>query len=116
MSFVGIEYIYHIIDEINYLKAHTANLSKEQFMQDDTLKRAFVRCIEIIGEATKKIPDDSKRKFPEVEWKSMAGMRDKLIHNYFGIDYDIVWDVVINKIPSLHQDIQKIIDIEKQKI
>jgi uncharacterized protein with HEPN domain len=61
--------------------------------------RAFVRSIEIIGEATKKIPSEFKEKYAHLEWRAMAGMRDKLIHDYLGMDYDIVWDVVIDKIP-----------------
>jgi len=66
-------------------------------LDDETLKRAFVRSIEIIGEAVKKIPSDFKQKYSHIEWRTMAGMRDKLIHDYFGIDYEIVWDVVTNK-------------------
>ena len=77
------------------------------------MQRAFARSIEIIGEATKKIPDELKQRHPHIEWKAIAGMRDRLIHDYFGIDYDIVWDVVINKIPPLHQEIKKIIDKER---
>jgi uncharacterized protein with HEPN domain len=71
-----------------------------------------VRSIEIIGEAVKKLPDEVRDNYPDFEWKSMAGMRDKLIHDYFGVDYDIVWDVVTNKIPALKEKIQKIIKAE----
>ncbi|MBI3582554.1 MAG: DUF86 domain-containing protein [Nitrospinae bacterium] len=113
MSFQGIEYLSHIIDEINYLKTHTEGLTRDNFINDETLQRAFVRSIEIIGEATKKLPDELKQNYPNIEWKAIAGMRDRLIHDYFGIDYDIVWDAVINKIPQLHKEILQIIDKEK---
>jgi uncharacterized protein with HEPN domain len=82
-------------------------------MDDETLQRAFVRSIEIIGEAAKKLPVELKQKYSNIEWKAIAGMRDRLIHDYFGIDYDIVWDVVINKTPQLQKEIQQIIDTEK---
>jgi uncharacterized protein with HEPN domain len=101
------------MDEINYLKSHTEGLNRDKFLKDETLQRAFVRSIEIIGEATKKLPEELKQNYPNIEWKVIAGMRDRLIHDYFGIDYDIVWDVVINKIPQLQKEIQQIIDTEK---
>jgi uncharacterized protein with HEPN domain len=101
------------MDEINYLKSHTERLNRDKFMNDETLQRAFVRSIEIIGEAAKKLPEELKQKYSNIEWKAIAGMRDRLIHDYFGIDYDIVWDVVINKTPQLQKEIQQIIDTEK---
>ncbi len=115
MSFPALEYLRHILDEIEYIISHTEGLCQEKFTQDETLKRAFVRSIEIIGEATKKIPDGFKQGYPHIEWREIAGMRDRLIHDYFGIDYDIVWDVVINKIPILRQGVKQILQTEKNR-
>jgi uncharacterized protein with HEPN domain len=82
-------------------------LRYEDFLIDETLKRAVVRSLEIIGEATKKIPADEKLKWSNIQWKSMAGMRDRLIHDYMGINYIIVWDVTKNKIPEIHKQISE---------
>jgi uncharacterized protein with HEPN domain len=70
---------------------------------------AFVRSIEIIGEATKHVPDDFRRQNPQFEWRAMAGMRDRLIHDYFGVDYGLVWDVVTNKIPDLRERLTRLL-------
>ncbi len=84
----------------------------DQFLADETLKRAVVRSLEIIGEASKKIPADQKLKWVSVSWKSMAGMRDRLIHDYMGINYAIVWDVLENKIPDLLLQINEVLTEE----
>ncbi len=112
MSLSGLEYLQHILNETQYLTDRAKGLNKDKFMRDETLKRAFVRSIEIIGEATKQVPDDLKQKYSHIEWRAMAGMRDRLIHGYFGVDYDIVWDVVVNKVPVLEQEIKHIIQNE----
>lgn len=99
------EYLKHIQDECEYLISVSKNLTFDVFITDNTLKRAVVRSMEIIGEATKKIPADVKVKWNTIQWKNMAGMRDRLIHDYIGVNYAIVWDVMINKIPDINKQI-----------
>jgi len=81
-------------------------------MRNETLKRAFVRSLEVIGEATKNVSAELRQKYSHIDWRAMAGMRDRLIHHYFGIDYEIVWDVVTSKVPLVHREIQQIIQHE----
>lgn len=109
MSPSTLEHLRHIQDETEYLMRSAEGLAIDDFKENDTLKRAFVRSIEIIGEAAKRVAPGIREKYDQIEWKAVAGMRDKLIHGYFGVDYDIVWNVVSNKIPILHQEILKIL-------
>jgi uncharacterized protein with HEPN domain len=107
MSKEPVEFLKHIADECFYIISVTANSTKDEFLNDETLKRAITRSLEIIGEATKKVPADFKVKWHLIQWKNMAGMRDRLIHDYLGINYSIVWDVIKNKIPELSKQIQQ---------
>lgn len=110
MSKEPIEYLRHIQDEISFIISASDKVSsKDEFLNDETLKRATVRSLEIIGEAAKKIPVDFKLKWNEVKWKEMAGMRDRLIHDYMGVNYSIVWDVIKNKIPDLQKQITEVL-------
>jgi uncharacterized protein with HEPN domain len=107
------EYLRHIFDECKFIVLSTSEIDKDEFLNDEVLKRAITRSLEIIGEATKKIPADFKVKWSSIQWKNMAGMRDRLIHDYIGVNYSIVWDVVKNKIPQLLGQIEGLLDIEK---
>jgi uncharacterized protein with HEPN domain len=98
-----IELIKHILEETSFILNHTAELSREDYLSDEVLCRASIRSLEIIGEATKKLSDEFKKNYPGIEWKKIAGTRDKLIHDYYGIDYDIVWDIISSKIKVLNQ-------------
>jgi uncharacterized protein with HEPN domain len=87
--------------------------SSREREQDETLQRAFVRSLEVIGEASQKIPPEFRDDHLKVEWRAMAGMRDHLIHGYFAVDYALVWDVVQRKIPELHQRVAHILEQEQ---
>jgi len=111
MSKEPVEYLKHIRDESLYILSITSKgITKEEFLNDETIKRAVVRSLEIIGEASKMISADFKIKWDKVKWKDMAGMRDRLIHDYMGVNYSIVWDVIKNKIPELFEQIVRVIE------
>ena len=102
-------YLTHILDATKSIQAQIKDITKEQFENSELLQGFVERKLEIIGEATKRIPDDFKQKHPNIPWKEMAGMRDILIHQYTEVDEDIVWKTITQKIPSLKENIELII-------
>lgn len=110
MSLSPREYIHHILDEVDYILSQIKGMDFEAFISNPTMKRAFVRSLEIIGEASKKIPDDVRAVQPDIEWRKVTGMRDRLIHDYFGVDYTIVWDVATTKLQDLRSKMQTLLD------
>lgn len=85
---------------------YTKNISYEQFLSDDMIKDAVERNFEIIGEAVKNLPDGFRNSYPHIPFRQIAGMRDKLIHDYFGIDYEIIWKTIKDKLPQFYKEIQ----------
>ena len=98
-------YINDILEAINRIESYTTNLTIDDFSESQLYQDAVVRNLEIIGEAVKRLPKELIKKYPDVGWKKIVGLRDILIHAYFGIDIEIIWDVVQNKIPELKEQI-----------
>ena len=106
-------FIEDIVTCIKKMERYTSNISFEEFCGNDMAVDAVIRNLEIIGEAIKKIPEEIKKKHANVEWKEAAGFRNVLIHDYFGIDVEAVWDTIRNNIPSFKRQIVKVLESEK---
>lgn len=102
-------YLHDILEAIGKVNAYTAGLTRDQFEEDSKTVDAVLRNLEVIGEAVKGIPDTIRKTYPDVEWREIAGLRDVLIHHYFGINMDIIWDIVRNEIPRLDGSVRSIL-------
>jgi uncharacterized protein with HEPN domain len=106
-------YLNDISEAAGNIRSYVGNLTFDEFKNDRMRVDAVVRNFEIIGEAVKNLSDDLKTRYPATDWKAVAGFRDTLIHGYFGIDPEILWDIIVHKIPALQNEIARIITQEK---
>jgi uncharacterized protein with HEPN domain len=102
-------YLKHILDSISNIERFVQGLSKEDFFKDIEKQYAVMRGLEIIGEATKNLSRETKKGYPEVNWRDIAGMRDKLIHVYFGVNLPLIWKTVKEDLPDLKKQVQKLL-------
>ena len=108
-------FLKHILEEIKFTVSETNGVAFEDFIKNETLKRACARSLEIIGEAVKNLSPEFRKKHRNIDWKKIAGMRDKVIHFYFGVNWVIVWDVIENRLPILKIQIEDILNEMKTK-
>ncbi len=110
------DYLEDILAAIDESAEFTRDISFEEFVKDRRTVNAVVRTLEVLGEAAGRIPDHLRAKAPGVPWKYMAGMRNKLIHEYFGVDLSIVWTVIRSELPPLRPEIEHVLsELEKEK-
>jgi uncharacterized protein with HEPN domain len=102
-------YLKDILEAMTAIEKFVAGIEFEDFKNDDKTSSAVIRKFEIIGEAAKHIPEEIRNKYPQIKWKQMAGMRDRLSHFYFGIKYDLVWHTIKDVIPQVKPIIQEIL-------
>ena len=105
-------YLRHIFEAIEQINEYLCGVSHQQFRDTKLLQDGVIRQLEIIGEATKNLSESTRNTAPNVPWRSMAGMRDKLIHQYFGVDIDAVWSTATQDLPDLQQTIKSLLDKE----
>lgn len=103
-------FLQDIIDACKHIQQFVLNIEFAEFQRDEKTSSAVIQKFEIIGEAVKNIPLFIKEKYPDIQWKNMAGMRDRLIHGYFGIDYFIVWETIKSDVPEIISSISHILD------
>ena len=106
-------FIKHILEAIELIEVSTKNFNKSKFDADKDVRDATIRRLEIIGEAAKNLTGKFKNNYKNIEWKKISGMRDKLIHHYFGVDIERVWNVVKYDIPKLKKEINYILEEDK---
>ncbi|MGY4707502.1 HepT-like ribonuclease domain-containing protein [Candidatus Bipolaricaulota sp. J31] len=109
----GLDYLRDILEMMEKIEAFIRGMDFDEFERDEKTNFAVFRALEVIGEASKHIPESVKRRHPEIPWKRMAGMRDRLIHGYFGVDLEIVWKTATQLIPELRSKLREVLKAEE---
>jgi uncharacterized protein with HEPN domain len=103
-------FLHHILESISEIEKYTKDISEDEFVRSTQVQDAVIRRLEIIGEAAKNIPGEIKEKYDSIPWKKITGSRDVLIHDYFEVDIEAVWDTATKDIPKLKRNIKKILE------
>jgi len=103
-------YLSEMLDAARSIKDFVQGMEKETFLKDEKTRSAVAHQLLILGEASKAISADIKSRAPNLDWRGMAGMRDRLIHAYFNVDYDLVWDTAKNRVPMGERELEKLIE------
>ncbi len=104
-----LDYLGDIVEAMEEVAEFIAGMSEDQFMYDRKTQRAVVRDLEVIGEAAKALSDDVRSQNPQIPWKGLAGVRDKMIHHYFGLDYQVIWTIASDELPVLLPKVRDIL-------
>jgi uncharacterized protein with HEPN domain len=107
-------FLQDILDSIDKIERFTGDLTFDEFKEDEMAIDAVIRNFEVIGEAVGNIPDELKQKYPEVEWKEAVGFRNVMIHEYFGVDTETVWETIESNLPTFKKKISKVINSEQE--
>ena len=107
-------YLEDILESCGKIERYTEQLSFDQFLEDRKTYDAVVLNLEIIGEAAKNVPEDVRLRYPDIEWRKIAGLRDVIAHEYFGIDDEILWDIIQNKIRSLQREVKRVVETQNK--
>src|SRR3990167_7677965 len=108
----SLPYLEHMMDAVKDIESFTKGLTKSKFLKNKLRQSAVIRQLEIIGEASKNLPANFREERREIEWKKISGTRDKIIHHYFGIDLNTVWDIIKEDLPELREKVKAILDEE----
>ncbi len=116
MKRIFLDYLQDMLNSIQEIESFINGRNYEEFNENKMLKNAVIRSLEVLGEASKNIPEELKMKYSEIPWKRISGMRDKLIHNYFGVDYRMVWEVSKSKIPEIKPLVENLMKKESENL
>lgn len=115
MRRTSLHFLEDIREAVGNIRKYTAEMTYEEFLADRRTQDAVVRNFEIIGEATKNLPEDLKSRYPEVAWRQVAGLRDIMAHGYFRVDYETLWEIIETRIPGFKKDIARILREERKR-
>lgn len=108
-------YLQHVVEAIGRIQDYLTEVSKEQFLQTSLLQDAVIRRLEIIGEASRNLSEEFRNRYPQVPWAHIVGLRNRIVHEYFGVDLEIVWEIVQYDLPLLKEQIENIAEAEGWK-